>query len=96
MCNETQQALVNSVARALTTAGYISEPDSANNTSNAPAYLKVFCQGIPKGGRVDNLNLVFVGAGCERVTIEGEEDCYTLPTDLKSLVERVQHNLPCS
>jgi hypothetical protein len=95
MRNESLQALVNTVTRALTAAGYVSEPDPANNASNAPAYLKVFCQGIPKNRRVDNLNLVFSGTSCERVTIEGEETTYIVPADLKALVERVRYNLPC-
>jgi hypothetical protein len=95
MCNETPQALVDTVTRALTAAGYASEPDPANNVLNAPAYLRVFCQGIPRSKRVDNLNLVFSGTSCERVIVEGEEEYYTLPSDLKALVERVRYNLPC-
>jgi hypothetical protein len=96
MIDETLQALVDTVARALTAAGYVSEPDHANNTSNAPAYLKVFCKDIPKRRRVDYLNLVFNGTSCERVTIEGEKAIYVIPNDLKALVDRVQYNLPCA
>ena len=95
MCNETLQALVDTVARALTAAGYASEPDQANNTSSAAAYLKVFCKGIPKNKRVDFLNLVFSGTGGEQVTIEGEETIYDIPANLKALIERVRYNLPC-
>lgn len=94
--NGTLQALVNTVTRALTAAGYASEPDPENNASNAPAYLKVFCKDIPKRRRVDFLNIVFNGPGGEQVTIEGEETVYTMPANLKALVERIQHNLPCS
>jgi hypothetical protein len=94
MCNDAQQSIVNSVTRALTAAGYASEPDPTNNVSNAPAYLKVFCESIPKNRRVDYLNLVFGGANWETVVIEGEERCYTIPTDLKALVERIRYNLP--
>lgn len=94
--NESLQALVNTVTRALTEAGYVSEPDPANNTSHAPEYLKVFCKGVPKNKRVDFLNLVFSETGSDQVKIEGEETVYTIPTNLKALVERVQHNLPCS
>jgi len=96
MIDESLQGPVNTVARALTAAGYLSESDPANNASNAPAYLKVFCKGIPKNKRVDYLNLVFSGTGSEQVKIEGEETVYTIPANLKSLVERVQYNLPCS
>jgi len=84
------------IAHALTAAGYASEPDQANNTSNAPGYLKVFCKSTPKNKRVDYLNLVFIGTGSEQVTIEGEETAYTIPASLKALVEPVQYNLPCS
>jgi hypothetical protein len=94
--NGTLQALVATVTRALADAGYVSEPDPANNTSNAPEYLRVFCKDVPKRNRVDYLNLVFIGIGGEQVTIEGEETIYTLPADLKVLVERVRYNLPCS
>ena len=73
MIDESLQALVGTVTRALTAAGYASEPDPANNTSNAPAYIKVFCKGIPKNKRVDYLNLVFSGTNGEYVTIEGED-----------------------
>jgi hypothetical protein len=96
MSDESLQALVLSVTRALVAVGYASEPDQANNTTSAPAYLKVFCKDIPKLKRVDYLNLVFGGTGGEQVTIEGEETVYTVPANLKALVERVQHNLPCS
>ena len=94
--DETHQAQVNTETRALTAAGYISQPDPANNASNALAYLKVFCQGIPKDKRVDFLNLVFTGSSCEQVTIEGEEAVYNIPKDLKTLIERVEYKLPCS
>ena len=96
MSDESLQALVNTVIRALSTAGYACESDPANNASNAPAYLKVFCKVIPKNKRVDYLNLVFGGTGSEQVRIEGEDTAYTIPADLKSLVERVQYNLPCA
>ena len=96
MIDESLKALVNTVTRALTAAGYASEPDPANNTSTAPAYLKVFCKGIPKNKRVDFLNLVFGETGGDQVNIEGEETVYTIPANLKALVERVQYNLPCS
>lgn len=96
MSTDSPQALVELVARALTAAGYVSEPDPTNNTGNAPAYLKVFCQGIPKHKRVDYLNLVFSGPNCERVTIEGEETNYDIPANVTALVERVRNNLPPS
>ena len=96
MIDESLQALVAAVTQALTEAGYVSEPDQANNTTNAPAYLKVFCKGIPKSKRVDYLNLVFSAAGGEQVKIEGEETTYTVPAKLKALVERVQYKLPCA
>jgi hypothetical protein len=96
MSDESLQALISVVTRALTGAGYASEPDLANNASNAPAYLKVFCQGIPKNRRVDYLNLVFGGTDGERVSIEGEETIYTIPADLNALVERIRFNLPCA
>ena len=90
------QSLVDAVIRALAEAGYVSEPDPANNTSNAPAYLKVFCKGIPKHKRVDYLNLVFDGTDGERVTLEGETTIYAMPKDLKVLVERLRYKLPCA
>jgi len=90
----TLQARVDTVTRALTAAGYASEPDPANNTSNAPEYLKVFWRGLAKNKRVDFLNLVFSGTNGEKVTIEGEDLGYSIPSDLKALIERVQHNLP--
>ena len=96
MTDESLQALVDTVTRVLTAAGYASEPDPANNTSIAPEYLMVFCKAISKNKRVDFLNLVFTGASGEQVTIEGEETIYTMPGDLKALVERVQHNQPCA
>jgi hypothetical protein len=96
MSNESKQTPVSAVTRAISAAGYVSEPDPANNTSNAPVYLRVFCQNVPKNKRVDNLNLVFGGNNCDRVVIEGEEKLYTIPTDLNALVERVRHNLPCA
>ena len=96
MIDESLQALVATVTRALAEAGYVSEPDPVNNTSNAPAYLKVFCKDIPKNKRVDFLNLVFSGTGCEQVTIEGEETIYTFSAKLTALVERVRYNLPCA
>jgi hypothetical protein len=96
MCNEALQGLVNSVTRALAEAGYVSEPDPANNSSNAPAYLKVFCQNVPKKSRVDFLNLVFDGPSGERAIIEGEEMVYIIPANLKALVERIRYNLPCA
>lgn len=95
MIDESLQALVNTVTRALTEAGYVSEPDPANNASDAPAYLKVFCKDLPKRRRVNFLNLVFGGIGSEQVKLEGEETIYTIPTNLKALVERVRNNLPC-
>jgi hypothetical protein len=94
MSTDHPQALVDTVARALTAAGYVSEPDPENNTWNAPAYLKVFSQHIPKHSRVDYLNLVFSGTNCERVAIEGEQTTYDIPANLPALVERVQNNLP--
>lgn len=96
MIEESLQALVDTVIQALTAAGYASEPDQANNVSNAPAYLKVFCKGSPKNKRVDFLNLVFGGTAGEQVKIEGEETAYDIPANLKALVERVKFNLPCS
>ena len=96
MSTDSPQAQVDIVTRTLTAAGYVSEPDPANNTGNAPAYLKVFCHGIPKHRRVDYLNLVFSGPNCERVTIEGEPTTYDIPANLTALVERVQNNLPRS
>ncbi len=96
MIDESLQGLVAAVAQALTEAGYVSEPDHANNATNAPAYLKVFCKGIPENKRVDYLNLVFSGTGGEQVKIEGEETIYTVPAKLKALVDRVRHNLPCA
>lgn len=95
MIDESLQSLVNPVTRALTAAEYAAEPDSANNTSNAPAYLKVFCRDVPKNRRVDFLNFVFSEDGGDHVKIEGEETVYTIPADLNALVERVQYNLPC-
>ena len=97
MCddNGTLQAPVDTVTHALTAAGYASEPDPANNTSNASVYLKIFCKDIPKNKRVDFLNLVFSGTGGEQVTIEGEETIYDIPANLKALIERVRYNLPC-
>jgi len=94
--DEAMRELVGTLSRALHAAGYVSEPDPANNTWNAPAYLKVFCRDIPKRRRVDFLNLVFDGLAGERVRIEGEDTVYRLPDDLKRLVERIAHNLPCS
>jgi hypothetical protein len=94
MIDESLQLPVDTVIRALTAAGYVSESDPANNASNAPVYLKVFCKGIPKNKRVDYLNLVFRGTSSEQVEIEGEETVYTIPANLKSLVERIQYNLP--
>jgi len=96
MSTDHPQALVDIVARALTAAGYVSEPDPANNTSSAPAYLKVFCQDIPKHRRVDYLNLVFSGTNCERAMIEGEGTTYDIPANLTALVERVQNKLACA
>jgi hypothetical protein len=96
MSNDSLQALVDTVTRALAAAGYASEPDPANNTSNAPAYMKVFCKDIPKNKRVDYLNLVFSENGGEHVVIEGEPTDYAIPNNLNALVERVKHNLPCS
>ncbi len=96
MCNETKQAPVNTVTRALTAEGYMSEPDPQNNAANAPDYLKVFCKGMPKNRRVDYLNLVCSGTGGEQVQVEGEETIYTIPAYLKTFVERVQYNLPCA
>ncbi len=96
MIDEPMQSLVAAVTQALAEAGYVAEPDTANNATNAPAYLKVFCKGIPKNKRVDYLNLVFGGTGGEQVKIEGEEGVYTLPAKLKSLVDRVRYNLPCA
>ena len=96
MTDDSLQGLVAAVTQALTEAGYISEPDQPNNTTNAPAYLKVFCKSIPKSKRVDYLNLVFGGAGGEQVKIEGEETMYTVPAKVKALVDRVRHNLPCA
>jgi hypothetical protein len=96
MSPDSPQALVDLVARALTAAGYVSEPDPTNNTGNAPAYLKVFSRDIPKHKRVDYLNLVFSGPNCERVVIEGEETHYGIPANLAALVGRVQNNLPRS
>ncbi|HEY5961592.1 MAG TPA: hypothetical protein VIV60_33765, partial [Polyangiaceae bacterium] len=84
------QSLVEAVTRALSAAGYASEPDPSNNTSNAPAYLKVFCKDLPKRRRVDYVNLVFGGLAGEQVRLEGEEKIYTMPGDVKALVERVQ------
>lgn len=94
--NESLETLVGAVTRALGAAGYASEPDPDNNTSNAPAYLKVFCKDLPKRRRVDFLNVVFGGSAGEQIRIEGEDTVYTLPADLKDLVGRVRHNLPCS
>ncbi len=94
--DETLRALVDTVARALTAAGYASEPDPTNNASNAPEYLKVFCRDVPKRKQVDFLNLVFSDTGGEQVTIEGEETVYAIPNDLKALVVRVRYNLPCA
>jgi len=91
----TLQALVDAVTRALAEAGYVSEPDPANNTSNAPAYLKVFCKGLPKNKRVDYLNLVFGETSGEQVTVEGENAIYVIPKELQALVERVRFKLPC-
>ena len=96
MSSESIQTLVATVTRTLSDAGYVSEPDQENNTSSAPAYLKVFCKDIPKNKRVDFLNLVFSGTSGEQVTIEGEETIYAIPNDLKALVERVRNNLPCT
>jgi hypothetical protein len=96
LSTRTTNTEVAMVARALTEAGYVSEPDPANNSTNAPAYLKVFCQGIPKSKRVDYVNLVFGGTGGTQVKIEGEETTYPVPAKLKALVERVRHNLPCA
>jgi hypothetical protein len=48
LSTSTTNTEVATVARALGEAGYVSEPDPANNSTNAPAYLKIFCQGIPK------------------------------------------------
>lgn len=96
MSNDPLPAPVATVTQALIAAGYAVEPDPANNTSNAPAYLKVFCRGIPKHQRVDYLNLVFSEPSCNRVTIEGEGTIYEIPADLKAAVERVRNNLPCS
>ena len=53
MIDESLQVLVDTVTQALMAAGYVSEPDPANNASNAPAYLKVFCKDVPKNRRVD-------------------------------------------
>ena len=96
MTHESVQALVDSVTRALTAVGYSSEPDPGNNTLDAPAYLRVFCKGIPKNKRVDFLNLVFNVTEGEQVMIEGEETVYTIPANVEALIERIQHNLPCS
>ena len=96
MTDDSLQVLVAEVTQALTEAGYLSEPDQANNSTNAAAYLKVFSKGIPKNKRVDYLNLVFGGAGGEQVKIEGEETTYIVPAKLKALVDRVRHNLPCN
>lgn len=96
MSNDPLQALVDDVSHALSQAGYACEPDPANNVTNAPAYLKVFCKGIPKNERVDYLNLVFGGISGERVEIEGEETPYTVPAKLKALVQRIQYKLPCT
>ena len=92
----TLQSLVDAVIRALAEAGYVSEPDPANNTSNALAYLKVFCKGIPKNKRVAYLNLVFGGTGGEQVTLEGEDAIYVIPKDLKALLKRLRYKLPCA
>jgi hypothetical protein len=94
--NASLQVLVDTVTRALSAAGYASEPDPANNVSNAPAYLKVFCKDVSKHRRVDFVNLVFGGPTGEQVTIEGNDTVYAVPGGLKALIERLQHNLPCS
>jgi hypothetical protein len=95
MIDEPLRAQVSLVTRALNAAGYASEPDPANNTSNAIAYLKVFCKDLPKRRRVDFLNLVFSGPNGEQVKIEGDDTTYTLPDRLQALVDRVRFNLPC-